>query len=152
MFVPIYRKFPCESATNVPLHQHPWVADVTFRVSPLSSDAFEAPRGRCDASEGASRHGWPSPAAWSTSGGSVVRARGAVGGESVTLRVNNGNLATWSLSTSMQDFTATTTLSGGITVAFTNDSGSEVQVDYIQVNGQTRQSARRFKRRSFGAT
>lgn len=53
---------------------------------------------------------------------------------------------------SMQDFTATTTLSAGITVAFTNDSGSEVQVDYIQVNGQTRQSARRFKRRSFGAT
>ena len=35
----------------------------------------------------------------------------------------------------------TTTLSGGITVAYTNDSGSrDVQVDYIQVNGQTRQS------------
>jgi hypothetical protein len=41
----------------------------------------------------------------------------------------------------MQNFTATTSLSGGITVAYTNDSGSrDVQVDYIQVNGQTRQS------------
>lgn len=71
----------------------------------------------------------------------VVRARGTAGGESISLRVNNSNVATWSLSTSMQDFTATTSLSGGITVAFTNDGGSrDVQVDYIQVNGQTRQS------------
>ena len=32
-------------------------------------------------------------------------------------------------------------MSGGITVHFTNDSGNrDVQVDYIQVNGQTRQS------------
>lgn len=71
----------------------------------------------------------------------VVRARGTAGGESISLRVNNTNVATWSLSTSMQNFTATTSLSGGITVAFTNDGGNrDVQVDYIQVNGQTRQS------------
>jgi hypothetical protein len=71
----------------------------------------------------------------------VVRARGAAGGESITLRVNNSNVATWTLSTSMQNFTASTSLSGGITVAYTNDSGNrDVQVDYIQVNGETRQS------------
>jgi hypothetical protein len=41
----------------------------------------------------------------------------------------------------MQNYTASTTLSGGITVNFTNDGGNrDVQVDYIQVNGQTRQS------------
>lgn len=71
----------------------------------------------------------------------VVRARGTAGGESISLRVNNTNVATWSLSTSMQNFTATTSLSGGITVAFTNDATNrDVQVDYIQVNGETRQS------------
>ena len=36
---------------------------------------------------------------------------------------------------------ASTSLSGGITVAYTNDGGSrDVQVDYIIVNGQTRLS------------
>ncbi len=62
-----------------------------------------------------------------------MRARGTVGGESITLRVNNQNVATWTLGTGMQNYTATTSLSGGITVAFTNDSGNrDVQVDYIQ--------------------
>lgn len=71
----------------------------------------------------------------------VVRARGTAGGESISLRVNNTNVATWTLSTSMQNYTATTSLTGGITVAFTNDgTNRDVQVDYIQVNGQTRQS------------
>jgi endo-1,4-beta-xylanase len=71
----------------------------------------------------------------------TVRARGTVGGESITLRVNNQNVQTWTLGTGMQNYTASTTLSGGITVAYTNDSGNrDVQVDYIQVNGATRQS------------
>ena len=66
----------------------------------------------------------------------TVRARGTAGGESITLRVNNQNVQTWTLGTSMQNYTASTTLSGGITVAFTNDGGSrDVQVDYIIVNG-----------------
>ena len=80
----------------------------------------------------------------SSGGGSksfTVRARGTVGGESITLRVNNQNVQTWTLGTGMQNYTASTSLSGGITVAFTNDSGNrDVQVDYIIVNGQTRQS------------
>ncbi len=71
----------------------------------------------------------------------TVRARGVAGGESITLRVNNQNVQTWTLGTGMQNYTASTTLSGGITVAYTNDGGSrDVQVDYIIVNGQTRQS------------
>nr|AQQ74637.1 GH11 Xylanase [uncultured bacterium]AWD75440.1 xylanase [uncultured bacterium] len=71
----------------------------------------------------------------------VVRARGSTGGETISLRVNNQTVQNWTLGTSMQNYTASTNLSGGITVHFTNDSGNrDVQVDYIQVNGQTRQS------------
>jgi hypothetical protein len=71
----------------------------------------------------------------------VVRARGTAGGESISLRVNNQNVQTWTLGTGMQNYSATTSLSGGITVHYTNDSGNrDVQVDYIQVNGSTRQS------------
>jgi GH35 family endo-1,4-beta-xylanase len=71
----------------------------------------------------------------------VVRARGTAGGESISLRVDSATVATWSLTTSYQSFSATTNLSGGITVAFTNDTGSrDVAVDYIIVNGETRQS------------
>jgi GH35 family endo-1,4-beta-xylanase len=71
----------------------------------------------------------------------VVRARGTAGGESITLRVNNSNVATWTLTTSLQNYSASTTLTGNVAVAFTNDgTGRDVQVDYIVVNGQTRQS------------
>jgi GH35 family endo-1,4-beta-xylanase len=71
----------------------------------------------------------------------VVRARGTAGGESITLRVDNSNVATWTLTTSYQSFSASTSLNGSLSVAFTNDGGSrDVQVDYVVVNGQTRQS------------
>lgn len=73
----------------------------------------------------------------------VVRARGTSGQESITLWVGGGNVATWTLSTSMQNYTVSTNNdpSGGIMVNFTNDaSGRDVQIDYIQVNGQTRQA------------
>jgi GH35 family endo-1,4-beta-xylanase len=84
-----------------------------------------------------------SPDAFAQSGSSsiMVRARGTAGGESISLRVDNTNVATWTLTTSYQTFSASTNLTGNITVAFTNDGGSrDVQVDYIIVNGQTRQS------------
>jgi GH35 family endo-1,4-beta-xylanase len=71
----------------------------------------------------------------------VVRARGTAGGESITLRVDNSNVATWTLTTSYQSLSATTSLNGAVIVAFTNDGGSrDAQVDYVIVNGQTRQS------------
>ncbi len=79
--------------------------------------------------------------AQSSSSSIVVRARGTAGGESITLRVNNSNVATWTLTTSLQNYSASTTLTGNVTVAFTNDAtGRDVQVDYIIVNGTTRQS------------
>jgi arabinoxylan arabinofuranohydrolase len=71
----------------------------------------------------------------------VVRARGTAGTESISLRVGNTNVATWTLSTAYQTFNASTTLAGTLTVAFTNDAtGRDVQVDYVIVNGQTRQA------------
>jgi endo-1,4-beta-xylanase len=79
----------------------------------------------------------------STGGGKtiVVRARGTTGGESITLKVNNTAVRTWTLSTSMNNYTVSTNLSGGSVVEYTNDSGNrDVQVDYISVNGSVRQS------------
>jgi hypothetical protein len=79
-----------------------------------------------------------------TGGGSntiVVRARGTSGTESISLKVNNSTINTWTLTTSYQNYTATTTTSGGILVQFTNDATNrDVQVDYITVNGATRQA------------
>src|SRR6185503_20130251 len=63
------------------------------------------------------------------------------GGGSITLKVNNQAVQTWTLNTTMNNYTASTSLSGAITVNYTNDGGSkDVQVDYIIVNGATRQS------------
>ena len=71
----------------------------------------------------------------------VDRQRGTAGSESISLRIDNTNVATWTLTTSLQDYSASTGLNGDITVAFTNDaSGRDVQVDYIVVNGTTRQA------------
>ena len=82
----------------------------------------------------------------------VVRARGTAGSESITLRVNNTNVATWTLSTSFQNYSASTNLTGGVTVAFTNDAtGRDVQVDYIIVNGTTRQSENQSSNTGFYA-
>lgn len=71
----------------------------------------------------------------------VVRARGVAGGESISLKVNNTVVRTWTLTTTMTNYTATTNLAGGSLVEYTNDSGNrDVQVDYISVNGSVRQS------------
>jgi GH35 family endo-1,4-beta-xylanase len=85
--------------------------------------------------------GFATEAGAQSSSSIVVRARGTAGSESITLRVNNSNVATWTLTTSLQNYSASTTLTGNVTVAFTNDAtGRDVQVDYIVVNGTTRQS------------
>lgn len=71
----------------------------------------------------------------------TVRARGTNGSEQINLRIDGNTIATWTLSTSMRDYTASTNSSGGINVQFFNDAnGRDVQIDYIQVNGQTRQA------------
>lgn len=80
----------------------------------------------------------------SSSGGSntiFVRMSGVVGDESVSLQVGGSTIQTWTVSTYMSDYSASTNASGEIRVAFTNDSGNrDVQVDYIIVNGVVREA------------
>ncbi|WP_308365648.1 MULTISPECIES: endo-1,4-beta-xylanase [unclassified Microbulbifer] len=71
----------------------------------------------------------------------LVRALGTTGTESITLRVGGIDVQSWTLTTSMTDYAATTELDGDVTVAFTNDNGeADVQIDYVEVNGQVRQA------------
>ena len=87
-----------------------------------------------------SRHRAVAVAAVATRRFSCVLAVSSVANPSRCKR-QQPDVQTWTLGTGMQNYTATTSLSGGITVEYTNDSGSrDVQVDYIQVNGSTRQS------------
>ncbi|MBN2007765.1 glycoside hydrolase family 11 protein [candidate division KSB1 bacterium] len=71
----------------------------------------------------------------------VVRARGTSGSENIRVTVGGTQIGSWTMSTSYQNYTASTNNTGGINVQFTNDaSGRDVQVDYITVNGSTRQA------------
>ena len=92
-------------------------------------------------SAGTSGGGGSSSSAGSGSKTVVVRARGVTGQETVTLKVNGTAVRSWTLTTSMANYTTTTSLSGGATVEYANDAtGRDVQVDYISVNGTVRQS------------
>jgi endo-1,4-beta-xylanase len=71
----------------------------------------------------------------------VVRAQGTEGGESISLRINNESVATWTLTSSMQSYTTSSNRSGSISIAFTNDNGDrDVRIDHIQVNGSIREA------------
>jgi len=75
------------------------------------------------------------------SGTITVRARGTAGGEQIQLVVNNATVATWTLTTSYQNFTVNNSASTNILVKFINDaSGRDVQVDYIIAGGVTKQA------------
>ncbi|TVZ38920.1 cellulose or protein binding domain-containing protein [Alteromonadaceae bacterium 2753L.S.0a.02] len=80
----------------------------------------------------------------SSSGGSgsiVVRARGTNGDERINLNVGGSTVQSWTLSTTAQNYTYSGSASGDIQVEFTNDaSGRDVILDYVQVNGETRQA------------
>ena len=52
----------------------------------------------------------------------VVRARGTTGQESISLQINGSTVQSWTLTTALQNYTSTTTASGEIRVAFTNDA------------------------------
>ncbi|WP_333820162.1 T9SS type A sorting domain-containing protein [Ohtaekwangia sp.] len=69
----------------------------------------------------------------------VVRARGTQGSETIELRVNNSTLATWTLTTAYQNYSATG--NGTVSVYFTNDNGArDVQIDYVTIAGTTYQA------------
>jgi len=71
----------------------------------------------------------------------IVRAKGSNGEESITLSVGGVAIKTWTMSTTNRDYTAQTDVSGDIEVAFTNDAtGRDVQLDYVSVNGDIRQT------------
>jgi len=79
-----------------------------------------------------------------TSGGGsgtiVVRARGTSGQEQIQLYANSATVATWTLSTSMSNYSASTSATN-CAVIFTNDaSGRDVQVDYVVIQGTTKQA------------
>jgi hypothetical protein len=74
------------------------------------------------------------------SGNITVRARGETGNERIEIRVNGSAVASFTVSTGYQNYSANG--SGTIQVAFTNDDGGDydVQVDYITVDGTTYQA------------
>jgi hypothetical protein len=71
----------------------------------------------------------------------VVRARGTNGTEHIRATVAGTQVGSWTLTTSYSNYTLTTEATGAFNVQFDNDaSGRDVQVDYITVNGTTRQA------------
>jgi hypothetical protein len=85
--------------------------------------------------------GASSTSAGSGSGGITVRARGVTGSEHIYLKVGGTNVGSWTLTTSYQNYVYTGSAAGDVNIEYDNDSGDrDVQVDYIQVNGETRQA------------
>lgn len=75
------------------------------------------------------------------SGGITVRARGVSGAERINLKVGGSIVASWTLTTSLQNYTYSGGAAGDIQVEYTNDaSGRDTIVDYITVNRETRQA------------
>ncbi|MGA2092601.1 MAG: glycoside hydrolase family 11 protein [Sedimentisphaerales bacterium] len=80
-----------------------------------------------------------------TSGGGsksiVVRAKGVTGQEQIQVSVNGNVITTWTLGTGMANWNTSTSASGSVNVCYTNDaSGRDVQIDYVVLNGSTKQS------------
>ena len=72
----------------------------------------------------------------------VVRARGTGGGEHIYVTVGGSQIGDFNLTTSYQNYNASTNNTGDINVCFDNDDGEnmDVQIDYIDVNGSRRQA------------
>lgn len=75
------------------------------------------------------------------SNGITVRARGLSGTENISLRVGNSVVASWTMKTGFDNYSYTGNATGAVQVQFTNDAtGRDVFVDYVYVNGETRQA------------
>jgi hypothetical protein len=101
--------------------------------------------GRIDPSSGRavapSGGGTTPPPGGGGTGTITVRARGVAGGEQIQLIVNNATVATWTLTTSYQNYSVNNSASTNILVKYINDaSGRDVQVDYIIAGGATKQA------------
>lgn len=72
----------------------------------------------------------------------TVRALGTTATESITLSVGGTEVQSWTLSTVMNNYTVETALVGDVVVTFANDDGgsADVRIDYVNVNGVTRQA------------
>jgi hypothetical protein len=71
----------------------------------------------------------------------AVRARGTTGEEHINLLIGGAVVSNWTLTTGYQDYTYSGDALGEVQVEFDNDSGSrDAQVDYVTVNGETRQA------------
>jgi len=104
------------------------------RIDPTSGKAVAPSGGSSSSSSSSSSSG-------GGSGTITVRARGVSGQEQIQLLVSNSVVATWTLTTSYQNYTVNNSATTGILVKFTNDaSGRDVQIDYIVAGGQTRQA------------
>lgn len=102
------------------------------RIDPTSGRAV-APSGGGSSSSSSSSGGG--------TGTITVRARGVAGAEQIQLVVSNSTVATWTLTTSYQNYTANNSATSNILVRFINDaSGRDVQVDYIIAGGVTKQA------------
>lgn len=78
----------------------------------------------------------------SGSGKVEIRAQGTSGSERMELRIDGTAVKSWTVGTSYATYT-TTGLSGtsNVQVAFVNDaSGRDLRVDYVRVNGSTKQA------------
>ncbi|WP_045825375.1 glycoside hydrolase family 11 protein [Teredinibacter turnerae] len=90
---------------------------------------------------GSSSSGSSSSSSGGNGGAITVRARGTNGDERISLNVGGSAVASWTMSTSYQNYTYTGGATGDIQVEYTNDaSGRDVILDYVQVNGETRQA------------
>ncbi len=71
----------------------------------------------------------------------VLRGSSTDGAGEVNLRIDEETIATFTLGTSMGNYTAQSSLHGGINVEFFNDTdGRDVQIDYLDVDGARRQA------------
>ncbi len=112
-----------------------------LRAKNLCPGRIDPTNGRAIAPSGSGGSSSSSSSGGGGTGTITVRARGTSGQEQIQLVVNNTTVATWTLSTSYQNFTVNNSATSGILVKFINDATNrDVQVDYIIAGGVTKQA------------
>lgn len=137
-----HANFWASKGLNLGNHDYQILATEGYQSSGSSDLTVSAGTNNGGSSSAANNSSPSSSAVTSAGAGSItVRARGVTGAEHIYLKVGGVNVGSWTLGTAYQNYIYTGTASGDINVEYDNDSGSrDVQVDYIQVNGETRQA------------